>query len=229
MDGYNGHRKRMRARFIKQGADGFDDHHLLEMLLFFALPRVNTNLLAHELLDRFGSIDALLDASAEELQSVSGVGESAAALIKLVPALGQRYLLAKKRVGTVLSTTEQAGRFLLPRFLGRRDETVMLVCLDTKMKALSCSTISSGDICAAHISVRKVLEQALAQNAAYVILAHNHVNGLALPSQEDVSSTLRLADALAMVGITLVDHIIVADDDYVSLKENGVLAKDENE
>lgn len=226
MDGHNGHRMRMKKSFLEHGSDSFDDHHLLEMLLFFALPRVDTNLLAHDLLDRFGSIDGVLDASPDELTSVSGVGEHAATLLKLIPALGRRYLTSKNSVGSILATTEDAGRFLIPRFLGRRDETVMLVCLDTKMKAVSCRMIASGDVSAAHISVRKVVEQALAQNAPYVLLGHNHVNGLALPSSEDVSTTQRLAAALALVGVTLLDHIIVAGDDFVSLKENGVLEPD---
>lgn len=223
MDGHKGHRQRMKTRFLEHGADSLDDHQLLELLLFFALPRVDTNPLAHELLERFGSIDAVLDASPDELKSVSGLGANATALLKLIPAVGRRYLTAKNSVGSILASTEEAGRFLLPRFLGRRDETVMLVCLDTKMKAVSCRTIASGDVSAAHISVRKVVEQALAQNAPFVLLAHNHVNGLALPSAEDVATTRRLEEALALVGVTLVDHIIVAGDDFVSLRENGVL------
>lgn len=223
MDGHKGHRQRMKTRFLEHGADSLDDHQLLELLLFFALPRVDTNPLAHELLERFGSIDAVLDASPDELKSVPGLGGNAAALLKLIPAVGRRYLTAKNSVGSILASTEEAGRFLLPRFLGRRDETVMLVCLDTKMKAVSCRTIASGDVSAAHISVRKVVEQALAQNAPFVLLAHNHVNGLALPSAEDVATTRRLEEALALVGVTLVDHIIVAGDDFVSLRENGVL------
>lgn len=213
----------MKKRFLEHGADSFDDHHLLEMLLFFALPRVNTNLLAHGLLERFGGIDAVLDASPDELKAVPGMGENATALLKLIPALGQRYLSAKNSVGTILSNTEDAGKFLLPRFVGRRDETVLLVCLDTKMKAVSCRMVASGDVSAAHISVRKVVEQALAQNAPFVLLAHNHVNGLALPSSEDVTTTKHLEEALALVGVTLLDHIIVAGDDFVSLRENGVL------
>lgn len=223
MQAHKGHRERMKKRFLEHGADSFDDHHLLEMLLYFALPRVDTNLLAHDLLERFGSIDGVLDAVPEELMTVPGVGEHATTLIKLIPALGRRYLSSKNSIGTVLATTEAVGKFLLPRFLGRRDETVLLLCLDGKMKAVSCRVVASGDVSAAHISVRKVVEQALAQNVPYVLLAHNHVNGLALPSSEDVTTTKQLEAALALVGVTLIDHIIVAGDDFVSLKDNGVL------
>lgn len=223
MSDHTGHRKRMKKRFLEHGAEGLEDHNLLEILLYFALPRVDTNLLAHDLLEYFGSLDAVMEATPEELMAVEGIGESAATLIKLIPAIGQRYLTSKYSVGTVLSNTEDAGRFLLPRFLGRRDETVMVVCLDSKMKALSCRAVASGDVSMAHVSVRKVVEQALSQNATFVVLAHNHVNGLALPSTEDVATTHHMKDALALVGVTLLDHIIVAGDDYVSLRDNGVL------
>lgn len=223
MSDHKGHRERMKKRFLEHGAEGLEDHNLLEILLFFALPRVDTNLLAHDLLEYFGSIDAVMEATPEELMAVAGVGVNVATLIKLIPAIGQRYLASKNAVGSILSNTEDAGHFLLPRFLGRRDETVLLVCLDTKMKAMSCRTVASGDVSTAHISVRKVVELALAQNAPFVMLAHNHVNGLALPSAEDIETTRHLKNALALVGVTLIDHIIVAGDDFVSLKENGVL------
>lgn len=229
MEAHNGHRSRMKTRFLRQGSDSLDDHHLLEMLLYFALPRADTNLLAHDLLDRFGSVDGVLDAAPDELMAVPGVGQHAAVLLKLVPALGRRYLSAKNSIGSILATTEDAGQFLMPRFVGRRDETVLLVCLDGKMKAVSCRLVASGDVAAAHISVRKVVEMALAQNAPFVLLAHNHVNGLALPSREDVKTTLHLEAALAVVGIVLLDHIIVAGNDFVSLKENGVVNRDEED
>ncbi len=223
---HDGHRARLKKRFLEYGAAGLDDHNLLELLLFFALPRVDTNRTAHELMNHFGSIDGVFDASADELRTTPGVGENAAVLLKLIPALAQRYLSSKNSVGSVLASTEDAGRFLLPRFIGERDETVLLVCMDTKMKAVSCRKIASGDVSTAHLSIRKVVEQALAQNAPYVLLAHNHVSGLALPSAEDVATTQSLQDALLLVGITLVDHIVVAGDDFVSLRDNGVL-KDE--
>ncbi len=224
---HDGHRARLKKRFLEYGAEGIDDVNLLELLLFFALPRVDTNETAHELLDRFGSIDGVLEASADELRATPGVGESATVLLKLIPTLAKRYLAAKNSIGSILASTEDAGDFLLPRFLGERDETVLLVCMDTKMKVVSCRKIASGDVSVAHLSIRKVVEQALAQNAPYVILAHNHIGGFALPSVEDVNATLQLRDALSLVGVTLIDHIVVSGDDFVSMKDDGSLAPDE--
>lgn len=224
---HDGHRARLKKRFLEYGAEGIDDVNLLELLLFFALPRVDTNETAHELLDRFGTIDGVLEASADELRATPGVGESATVLLKLIPTLAKRYLAAKNSIGSILASTEDAGDFLLPRFLGERDETVLLVCMDTKMKVVSCRKIASGDVSVAHLSIRKVVEQALAQNAPYVILAHNHIGGFALPSVEDVNATLQLRDALSLVGVTLIDHIVVSGDDFVSMKDDGSLAPDE--
>ena len=224
---HDGHRARLKKRFLEYGAEGIDDVNLLELLLFFALPRVDTNETAHELLDRFGTIDGVLEASADELLATPGVGENAAVLLKLIPTLAKRYLAAKNSIGSILASTEDAGFFLLPRFLGERDETVLLVCMDTKMKVVSCRKIASGDVSVAHLSIRKVVEQALAQNAPYVILAHNHIGGFALPSVEDVNATLQLRDALSLVGVTLIDHIVVSGDDFVSMKDDGSLAPDE--
>lgn len=224
---HDGHRARLKKRFLEYGAEGIDDVNLLELLLFFALPRVDTNETAHELLARFGTIDGVLEASADELLATPGVGENAAVLLKLIPTLAKRYLAAKNSIGSILASTEDAGDFLLPRFLGERDETVLLVCMDTKMKVVSCRKIASGDVSVAHLSIRKVVEQALAQNAPYVILAHNHIGGFALPSVEDVNATLQLRDALSLVGVTLIDHIVVSGDDFVSMKDDGSLAPDE--
>ena len=224
---HDGHRARLKKRFLEYGAEGIDDVNLLELLLFFALPRVDTNETAHELLDRFGTIDGVLEASADELRATPGVGESATVLLKLIPTLAKRYLAAKNSIGSILASTEDAGDFLLPRFLGERDETVLLVCMDTKMKVVSCRKIASGDVSVAHLSIRKVVEQALAQNAPYVILAHNHIGGFALPSVEDVNATLQLRDALSLVGVTLIDHIVVSGADFVSMKDDGSLAPDE--
>ena len=224
---HDGHRARLKKRFLEYGAEGIDDVNLLELLLFFALPRVDTNETAHELLARFGTIDGVLEASADELLATPGVGESATVLLKLIPTLAKRYLAAKNSIGSILASTEDAGDFLLPRFLGERDETVLLVCMDTKMKVVSCRKIASGDVSVAHLSIRKVVEQALAQNAPYVILAHNHIGGFALPSVEDVNATLQLRDALSLVGVTLIDHIVVSGDDFVSMKDDGSLAPDE--
>lgn len=222
---HDGHRVRMKQRFLRHGLGNFDDHNVLELLLFFAIPRQDTNKLAHRLMDTFGSLDAVFEAAPEALMAVDGVGENAAAILHLVPECAQRYLLAKNDVGQILATSEAAGRFFIPRFMNSRNEMVYLACLDAKLKVIDCRSIGSGGTSHAHVDVRAAVHLALLQNASAVILAHNHTSGIALPSKEDENATRNLQAALALVGITLVDHIVVAGDDFVSLSDNGFLER----
>lgn len=228
MNEHSGHRRRMRERFLSHGLDNFDDHNVLELLLFYALPRQDTNRLAHRLMEHFGSLDAVLDATVEELTAVEGVGPGAAVLLKLVPDVGRRYQIRKNEPGRILSDTEAVGRYLVPRFLGQRDEVALLVCLDAKLKVLCCREVGRGDVSSARLNLRRVVETALGQNAAAVILAHNHVSGIALPSQEDLSTTTQVYQLLRQVNVILQDHIIVAGDDFISLKDDGFFDRLQN-
>ena len=225
MGEHDGHRQRLRERFLREGLDGFAEHNVLELLLFFAQPRKNTNLLAHRLIETFGSLAGVFEATPEALMTVDGIGESAATLIHLVPEAGRKYLIAKEAPGTVLSSVEAAGDFLKPRFMNCRDETVYLVCMDAGLKVTDCTCLGSGGTTSAPINIRRILELAILKNATYVILAHNHTSGIALPSPEDEATTLRVRDALAPAGVTLIDHIIVAGEDFVSLADDGILRR----
>lgn len=220
---HDGHRERMKQRFLRHGLTNFDDHNVLELLLFYAIPRRDTNVLAHRLMDTFGSLEAVFEADAEALMAVEGIGENAAALIRLVPEATKRYLMAKSEIGDILLDAEAAGQYFLPRFINCRTETVFLACLDAKMKVLDCRPLSSGSVNAAHVDVRAIVQMALLQNASAVILAHNHTSGIALPSREDELATIQVQQALKLVGVELLDHIIVAGDDFVSLADNGLL------
>jgi len=218
---HDGHRERLRARFARGGPDGLDDLAYLELLLCYAIPRRDTNEIAHRLLDKFGSLAGVLEASDGELKKVEGVGPAAAVLLALIPALERRHLTERSRPGTVLNTTTKCGEYLAPRFFGERDEVVYLLCLDAKCKALDCRMLFRGGVNTAGVSVRKVVEAAIACNATSVVLAHNHTSGIALPSREDEQTTEQLRAALDAVGIQLADHIVVAGDDFVSMADSG--------
>lgn len=218
---HTGHRARLKQRFLEAGLDALDDITALELVLFFGIPRKDTNPVAHALLDRFGSLPAVLEAPVLQLRQVPGMTEQAAVLLRVIPEMARRYQIRRSDMGKVLNSITSCGNYLLPYFFGAREELVYLLSLDAKCKVLDCRCISRGGVNSAEISVRRVVEIALAVNATSVVLAHNHTSGIALPSQEDAAATRQLITALNAVGIILADHIVVADDDFVSMADNG--------
>lgn len=224
---HDGHRRRLKERFRAEGLDHFEEHQVLELLLFYCIPRQDTNPIAHALLERFGSLSQVLEAPAEELEKVPGIGSNAATFLALTTAVGRYYLVNRSMQTVILSTIEQCGQYLVPFFYGRRNETVYLLCLDAKCKVLCCKEVGEGSVNSAGVPIRKIVETALGANATTVVLAHNHPSGLAIPSGDDISTTRRVAAALDVVEIGLADHIIVADDDFVSLAQSGVYRPEE--
>lgn len=223
---HDGHRERLRKRFREEGLDSFSEVQALELALFYAISRKDTNPIAHGLLDHFGSLAQVLEAPVEELCKVPGVGENTAVYLRMITELGRFYMVSRTTQTKVLTTLEQCAEYMLPFFYGRRVETVFLLCLDAKCKVLCCKEVAKGSVNAAGISVRKVVETALGANATSVVLAHNHPSGVAVPSGEDVQTTRRIAAALAAVEVHLVDHVVVADEDYVSMAQSGVRFED---
>ncbi len=217
---HDGHRARTKQEFLSR-PDSFPDHKLLELLLFYANPRGDTNPTAHTLLDRFGSLAGVLDALPEELEKVPGVGAHTVVLLKAAKTLGGRYLHSRAEVGELIRRAGDAAPILRPYFFGARGERVCLLCLDGKGKCLGVRMVGEGNVNAVDVTARGVLEAALSLNSARVILAHNHVSGLALPSAEDKVTTIHLAKVLAAVGVEMWDHQIYTDDDMVSLRESG--------
>ena len=220
---HDGHREKKRQQFLRHGLDSFADHEVLELLLFYAIPRKDTNPIAHALMDRFGSLDAVLSAPVEELCRVKGVGESAAALLKLTPQVYRRSRIAAAERERVLNSSQRAGDYLLELFTGETAEILYELCLDRKGKLLACKRLGEGGVSYADLDIRKLVENALLTSASAVILAHNHPSGVALPSPEDYATTDRAKQALATVGVPLTDHIIVADQDFVSFADSGYL------
>lgn len=219
---HDGHRQRKKQRFLQHGLDSFADHEVLELLLFYAIPRRDTNETAHRLLEHFGTLKGVLMASVEELQKVEGVGENAAILLHLLQAVGYRTLRAAGD-DTILNSVDSAGAYFQKLLHGERREVLYQVCLDAKGKVLSHKRLSSGTVSMAPVNVREVVENALYTDASGVLLAHNHPSGIALPSEEDRQITMQIRQALGTMGIELVDHIIVADNDFVSMAASGML------
>ena len=223
---HDGHRQRLKNRFRHEGLDRFEEIQVLELLLFYAIPQRDTNPLAHKLLDHFGSLTQVLEAPAEELEKIPGVGANVSTLLNLTMALSRYYMVKRAEQSTVLTTSNQCGEYMMPFFVGRRNETVMLLCLDAKCKVLGCKEVGEGSVNSASVPIRRIVEIALGMNATTVVLAHNHPSGVAVPSGEDVQTTRRLATALDAVDIILADHIVVADDDFVSMAQSKLYSRD---
>lgn len=221
---HSGHRERLRTRFLSEGLDGFEDHQVLELLLFHAIPRCDTNPVAHSLMQRFGSLSAVLEADPRDLASVKGIGPNVAAFLSMVPQITRRYFRDRVRHARMtLNTSETAANYLVPLMAGRPEEVFYLICLDSRLKVLYPALVSEGTVKDALVHPRHVVEAAIRHKAAAAILAHNHPAGSVRPSTHDHALTKRLVQALGAIQIQVVDHIIVAGEQIYSFQREGTL------
>ena len=223
---HSGHRQRLKNRFIGEGLEHFEEHQVLELLLFYCIPRQDTNPIAHALMQRFGSLAQVMEAPVSELKKVDGMGEASATFLSLLNDFCRYYQIKRTSSATILNTINECGRYLLPYFDGLRNETVYLLCLDAKCKVLCCKEIGEGSVNSAAVPIRRIVELALAANATTAVLAHNHPSGIAVPSAEDQLTTRQLSAALSAVDIILADHVVVADNEFVSMRLSGMYDPD---
>lgn len=222
---HTGHRGRVKEEFRTRGVEGWPDHRVLELILFYAIPQGDVNPLAHELIDRFGSLSGVLDALPEELMKVKGMGEHSATMLKLFPAVVGRYLEERTEPGQIVHTAAEAGHVLAPYLYGARNEMAYVLCLDGKEKLLGVRKVSEGNNSNSDVTIRRVAEECLALRASFCYLAHNHVSGIALPSPEDMNTTDVVRTALEPLGVHLVDHLVFVDGDLVSIRETAAYGR----
>ena len=211
------HRERLRERYINDGLDNFQAHQILELILFYAIPRKDTNELAHKLLNRFGSLPSVLEAHPKELMQVDGVGEGTAVFLNLFSQVRRRYELDKLNEKIYIKSTADAGEYAVNLFYGRIYECFFIINLNSQNKVINAQKICEGTVNETVVYPANVVKSALQNNASRVILAHNHPGGKLKPSLDDLNITRILKQALDTVGIGLADHIIVADDKYISV------------
>ena len=220
---HSGHRARMKKKLISQGLDAFEPHEVLEILLYYAIPQRNTNDIAKNLIDKFGSLSAVLDASLESLKN-AGLTEHQALYLKLFPGVTRLYMLDKYENPDKTIGYEYVADYIKDKFIGFEEtENVLLILMDKKGKEVYSGMIAHGDFDTAQISVRNIITLAINYGATSAFLAHSHPSGLALPSKEDVLVTRSLKEALKLVNVALLDHFIVADHDCVSMAETGII------
>jgi len=218
-----GHRKRLKERFIREGIDYFEEHQILEMLLFYGIPRKDTNEIAHGLIKEFKDLAGVLDAKIEDLQKVEGVGENAATLLSLMAPLSRRYQSCKFKGKHQLNSSQKAGEYAMHLFTDLRYECFYLICLNNQNQVRHAAKTFEGTINEAAVYPRLVVETALKHHASSVILAHNHPGGSIKPSQGDIQVTKRIKEALDAIDIKVVDHIIVGDNRYYSFAEDRLV------
>ena len=211
------HRKHTKDRFLSEGLDSFEPHNVLELLLFYSIPQKDTNETAHMLINRFGSLSAVFDAPYDDLLTVPGISEHSATLIKLIPAISRRYAMEKNSKVTKLSSIEDIGKYLVARYLGVTEETVLLLLLDNKFGLIDCVKVHEGSVNSSAITMRKLIETALFKRASMLVLAHNHPSGMALPSSDDLFTTQQVKRAFDLVEIGMLAHIIVAGDTFTNI------------
>lgn len=215
---------RLARHLLQRNPDTLKDAELLELLLRYAVPQ-DAAALAKRLLEHYPNLAALLESEAQELSAIKGMTPECIVLLRLVPELQRRYLISRAAPETRLVDSVSFGTYLLPYFYGAKDEMVYLLTLDATGKVLSCRLIGHGSVNSANVPMRRLVQEALSANATAVVLAHNHPSGIALPSREDIDLTLRLRDALDVMDILLLDHLVIADDDYVSMSDSGYLRR----
>lgn len=218
-----GHRARLRDRWRRAGPAGFADYELLELLLTHALPRRDTKPLAKRLLERFGDLKGALDAPAEALESVDGVGPGVSQFLRLLRGVLERYFETAARASDLLNSPEAVVRHCRARLEGLRHEVFEVLFLSTKNRLIGQRRLSEGSIDQTAVYPRRVVAEALTANAAGLVFVHNHPSGDPSPSPEDKSLTRQLEAAAKTVGIPVLDHLIIGDGRHYSFRENGLL------
>lgn len=218
----NGHRGRLRERFLKSGLDGFLDYEIIELLLTLGTPRKDCKQPAKEAIKKFSGLSNVLDATIEELQQIKGIGPSNAFGIKLYKAISEKYAKGKINPKNLLDSPRKIFEFLREKIGKEKKEHFVILYFDTKNK-LIIDEISIGTLNASLVHPREVFSKAILNNASHVIVAHNHPSGDCTPSNDDISTTKRLVEAGKILGITVTDHIIVTKNNYSSHMEMGLI------
>jgi len=217
------HRDRMRKKILNGGFDNFEDHEALEVLLYYCVPRRNTNELASRLIKEFGSLYNLLDANAQEIARRGGISIRSAMLITLIVPIYKKYALSKNAPRRSFENTDVVGRYAVDLLNNEPNECFYLICLDTQKKNICSERIAKGTIDGATFYTRQMVETAIKYHAKFVVIAHNHPSGRLEPSNEDIDATKSVVNALFPIGIEVLDHIIVGGGGYCSFFETGLI------
>ena len=219
---HEGHRKRLKETYIKNGVDGLHLHVVLELLLFFGIPYKDTNEIAHELINKFGSFSGVLEADYYALKNTKNMTWNAALLIRLVSDIARLYYIDRLSKNEVFDTRKKVGKYFFQKYLGITEETVYFILFDKNDHIISCTKLSTGTHSASEVSIQKIIRAANLSNAKKVALAHNHPDNTGV-SSEDIILHRRLAHYLNTIGVKLFDTYVVTSEKAISCEETSVV------
>ena len=220
---HQGRRKRVKQKYVQHGADSFSDHEILELLLYYCYPRQDTNPIAHKMINKFDGLNNLVDADVKQIMNECGVTENVAILVSLVPKIAKRYMENLWQEKPVLDNTGILGEYAKTLFIGKKYECFYVICLNSQYALQGATLVHEGTIDSVAVYPRNLIEVCLRYNASYVVLAHNHPSGELTASKEDLQVTREIITALKVIDIKVVDHIIVAGNDYFSFSKSNLL------
>ncbi len=220
---HEGHRQRLMARFEREGFEGFAEHEILEYLLFFALPRVDTNALAHDLLKTFGSLAGVLEADTKDLARISGIGKKAASFLSMLPYAYRAYERSRLGKRPAIRAIKDACAFARTLLFGKPYEQFYMIWLNTQNRVIHCEKLSEGSISESPVYINRIAAAALRHHAVKCIIAHNHPGGSVQPSAADIRTTQEILNTLNTLSIHLVDHIIISDNEAFSFQADSLM------
>ena len=211
---HSGHRKRVKANVIKNGFSQLEEHKLLELMLFYSIPREDTNEIAHKLINHFGSFGEVFKADISQLKKVDGVGDNTAVMIASIGETFKRMAKSKPPRKKVYKNTEDLKELAVSLLDTEKTEKVILMCFDARHTLKRCTVITEGDEVSSEINMKEIMKNLVDSDSSIAVLAHNHPDSLAEPSAFDIDTTRMVCVTLRKIGYALADHIIVG--------ENGV-------
>ncbi len=214
---HEGHRKRLKEKFLSVGADELADHELVELLLYYAIPRKNTNEIAHDLINEFGTLSEIFDADVESIEKIEEVTRHTAIMFKLMSACVKRYINDRNNIANVRLTPMNIDTYIKNLFYGHTREIAYVVFLDSKCIVRKVKKLSSGTINETPFYPREIVTLAVNERFPYMIIAHNHPSGNAIPSESDLRITKVIEQALSFVEVRLVDHVVVSGEEVTSI------------
>ncbi len=214
---HNGHRQRLISRFLSEGLKSFEPHNVIELILFFAIPRADTNDTAHRLITRFKTVSGVLNADYKALTSIEGVGKKSALLLRVIGQLISYTSNEQINSKAPILNSEDAIEFFKPKFAGVKVEQFYLLTMNKNGSIISCVMVSEGGFTYTDANIRKIIEEAIYDSASAAIIAHNHPHGVAVPSASDVDTTRQISEMLAKIDVNLTDHIIISQEDSFAM------------